>query len=102
MEYGKSGASISTLERWYASQCNGEWEHGNGVRIDTLDNPGWRVRIGLHDTKKQCSSLERVRGDRSENDWIQYWVEKQEFQIACGPMNLSEAIEIFVNWFDSN
>jgi hypothetical protein len=50
----------------------------------------------------ESSSLERVRIDRAENDWIQYWVEKQEFQIACGPMNLSEAIEIFVHWFESD
>ncbi len=94
--------SLSTLERWYAGQCNGVWEHGYGVGIDTLDNPGWQVRLGLHDTKKESSFLERVRIDRANNDWIQYWVENQEFQIACGPMNLSEAVEIFVHWFDSD
>jgi immunity protein 53 of polymorphic toxin system len=94
--------SLSELERWYAGQCNGEWEHGSGVRIATLDNPGWRVRINLRDTKKEGSALERVRIDRTDNDWIQYWVEKLEFHIACGPTNLSETIGIFVRWFDSN
>jgi hypothetical protein len=94
--------SFSELERWYASQCNGEWEHGSGVRIDTLDNPGWRVRINLRDTKKQGSALERVKIDRTDDDWIQYWVEKQDFHVACGPTNLSEAIEIFVRWFESD
>ena len=94
--------SLSTLERWYASQCNGDWEHGVGVTVESLDNPGWRVRFGLHDTKRQGSSLERVKIDRTENDWIQYWVENYEFQIACGPMNLSEAIEIFIRWFDAD
>jgi len=94
--------SISSLERWYLSQCNGEWEHGFGVHIDTLDNPGWTVRINLRDTKKQDAVLKRVRVDRSENDWIQYWVEKRDFHIACGPTNLSEAIDIFVRWFDAD
>lgn len=28
--------SLSTLERWYATQCNDEWEHAHGVRIGTL------------------------------------------------------------------
>ncbi len=93
--------SLSVLERWYASQCDGEWEHGYGVRIDTLDNPGWRVHIGLHGTKKQDASLARVALTRSQDDWILYWVEKQEFQVACGPKNLSEAIDIFAGWFDS-
>ena len=94
--------SVSTLERWYVSQCNGEWEHGYGVRISTLDNPGWAVRIGLHDTKKQDASFDHIKIDRTENDWIHYWAEKREFQIRCGPLNLSEAIEIFAAWFDSN
>ncbi len=94
--------SLSALERWYASQCNGDWEHGYGVRIDTLDNPGWRVRINLHGTKKQRSPLGTVKVDRTEDDWIHYWVEKQEFHIACGALNLSEAIDIFVKWFESD
>ena len=33
------------LQRWYVSRCDGEWEHGMGVRIETLDNPGWQVVI---------------------------------------------------------
>jgi Immunity protein 53 len=94
--------SLSMLERWYESQCNGDWEHGYGVQIETIDNPGWRVRIDLHDTKRQYSALERAVIARTETDWIRYWVEKEQFQIACGPKNLSEAVEIFIQWFDSN
>jgi Immunity protein 53 len=94
--------TVAALEQWYVKQCNGEWEHSYGVHIDTLDNPGWHVRIDLHETQKQDSSFERVVIDRTETDWIQYWVEKKEFHIACGPTNLSEAIQIFVRWFDSN
>ncbi|MGD0268373.1 MAG: immunity 53 family protein [Candidatus Sulfotelmatobacter sp.] len=93
--------SLSALEKWYASQCNGEWEHGCGVRIDTLDNPGWHVQIQLQGTKKQEATLVPVKLTRSQDDWIFYWVEKQEFQITCGPENLSEAIDLFVSWFDS-
>lgn len=25
------------LQSWYLSNCDGEWEHGYGVAIDTLD-----------------------------------------------------------------
>jgi len=94
--------SISALQKWYAAQCNGEWEHGYGVRIDTLDNPGWLVKIELHGTKKQDTALARVALTRSQDDWISYSVEKEEFQVACGPKNLSEAIDIFVAWFESD
>jgi len=91
----------SILEQWYLRQCNGEWEHGFGVEISTIDNPGWSATIGLHDTAKQDAVFPRVKIDRGHDDWIHYWAEKEEFQIRCGPLNLSEAIGIFVKWFDS-
>ena len=95
-------SAISELERWYASQCDGDWEHSYGVKIETLDNPGWRVRIDLQETKRQDAKLERVKINRADNDeWVQYWVEKMQFNIACGPKNLSEAVGIFLRWFES-
>ncbi|MGA2103691.1 MAG: Imm53 family immunity protein [Candidatus Sulfotelmatobacter sp.] len=93
--------SLSALERWYARQCNGAWELGSGIRIESLDNPGWQVHISLRDTKKQRAQLWKVRIDRDERNWIHYWIDGQVFHIACGPTNLSEAIGIFVDWFDS-
>ena len=94
--------TLSALEKWYAAQCNGEWEHAYGVRIDTLDNPGWHVHISLQGTKKHDAVQSRVKLTRAQDDWISYWVEKQEFQFACGPKNLTEAIDIFVSWFESD
>jgi len=93
--------SLSTLEQWYASQCNGNWEHAYGIRIDTLDNPGWSIEVDLRDTPRQGDVVERTRIDRTKDDWIQYWTEKQQFRIACGPLNLSEAVELFVRWFNT-
>jgi hypothetical protein len=63
--------SVSALERWHASQCNGNWEHSYSIRTDTLDNPGWSIQIDLRDTRKQDCCVERTRLDRTENDWIQ-------------------------------
>ncbi len=92
----------SLIEQWYAAQCDGAWEHSYGVKIDTLDNPGWQVQIDLRDTKKQGSSLERVKIDRTHMDWIQYWAGKNQFEIVCGPLNLTESFDIFVSWFNSD
>ena len=39
------------LQNWYHSNCDGGWEHLYGVKIDTLDNPGWSVAIDLEDTE---------------------------------------------------
>jgi hypothetical protein len=41
---------IEELQQWYESQCDGDWEHDFGMRIGTLDNPGWSVEINVVDT----------------------------------------------------
>lgn len=42
--------ALYLLQRWYLGQCNDEWEHSFGVAIETLDNPGWSLRIELEET----------------------------------------------------
>ncbi|MGA2813991.1 MAG: immunity 53 family protein [Candidatus Acidiferrum sp.] len=93
--------SLSILENWYSRQCDGDWEHSFGVKISTIDNPGWSVSVDLHDTHKQKVVFEQVKIDRQPDDWIHYWAKKEKFEIRCGSLNLSEAIEIFGRWFDS-
>lgn len=41
---------LQWIQEWYKSNCDGYWEHMYGVKIDTLDNPGWIVHIDLIDT----------------------------------------------------
>lgn len=43
----KSGAQ--RLSEWFASLCDGEWEYSSGIKIQTLDNPGWMATISLED-----------------------------------------------------
>jgi hypothetical protein len=50
------------LLKWYKSHCNGDWEHGRGIHLDTIDNPGWSLSINLEDTEGKCKgSVQRVR-----------------------------------------
>jgi len=90
------------LEDWYAQQSDGDWEHLYGVKITTLDNPGWSVSVALNETDKQDVPLARTKIDRSDEDWIHYWVAENRYEIRCGPRNLSEAVQLFVDWFNSN
>ncbi|MCM2498968.1 immunity 53 family protein [Neorhizobium galegae] len=50
--------------RWYEAQCDGAWEHGFGASIDTLDNPGWSLKIDLAgtDTRSDQSPLRACGG----------------------------------------
>jgi len=51
---------LAELQRWYESQCNEDWEHQYGVKIDTLDNPGWSVIIDLDDTDLEGKPFQTV------------------------------------------
>ena len=89
---------IAQLQQWYLAQCDGEWEHDSGIDIGTLDNPGWRVRVNLVGTNLQGRGFDRVTLERSETDWIRAWVEEGSWQAACGPLNLDEALGVFLAW----
>ena len=41
---------IDWLQSWYEKQCNSDWEHNYGIKIETLDNPGWSITVDLVDT----------------------------------------------------
>jgi hypothetical protein len=91
----KDDGLLSWLQRWYASQVNGEWEHVYGVSISTLDNPGWRLKIDLKDTELERGRFERVELERTEDDWVRCWIKGDLFEGACGPKNLVELLSHF-------
>lgn len=68
------------------------------MKIDTLHNPGWTLRIELTGTDAPVAPVSRVRSERTEHDWLQWWVEDETFNAACGPTNLGEAIAAFLDF----
>ncbi|RRJ95187.1 hypothetical protein Ga0100231_013590 [Opitutaceae bacterium TAV4] len=44
-------SALQRLSEWYASQCDGDWEHSYGFKISTLDNPGVAIEIDLFGTR---------------------------------------------------
>jgi hypothetical protein len=56
--------------------------------------------IDLQETRKQGAAFAHIVINPTEHDGIHYWAEAKQFHLACGPENLSEAIEIFVQWFE--
>ena len=86
---------IQRLQKWYFDECNGDWEHSFGVKIDTLDNPGWILKIDLAETRWEGLIVARMIDRQSEDNWIQYEVEGKQFVSCGGPFNLREMIERF-------
>ena len=91
---------LSRLANWYVSQCDGDWEHSYGIKLDTLDNPGWTLEIDLADTELEDKPFEPIHRGDSENDdrWLHCEVAKGKFRASGGTQNLPEMLTVFLDW----
>lgn len=86
---------VTWLMEWYQAQCDGDWEHQHGVRIGTLDNPGWSLDVDLVETSEEGRTVPQELVERSEHDWVFVEVKDNVFRARGGPGNLDEMIEEF-------
>src|SRR5262245_16318461 len=93
---------LQRLAAWYASNCDGDWGHSHGVKIVTLDNPGWSVGLNLTGTPLEQRPFQEIK-DRYDHDaeWLRCWKEGTTFRAACGPQRLEDALGIFLKWADA-
>ena len=89
---------IGWVQKWYAAQCDGDWEHQNGVSIGTLDNPGWSVAIDLRGTDLEATAFAEVARLEPKRAWIACKVEGNQWKGAGGPHMLAEILATFVRW----
>jgi hypothetical protein len=89
---------IEELERWYEAQCDGDWEHEFGPRIETLDNPGWSIEIPLEGTLLEGRALPPVEVRESERAWMFCQVSEGKFRGAGGPLMLGRMLRVFLDW----
>jgi hypothetical protein len=90
--------TIERLQAWFASQCNGDWEHDIGIAITTIDNPGWAIDVTLRDTSLHGRPFTAIKAERTEDDWLHASVAESTFKCRCGPKNLDEALALFCDW----
>ncbi len=46
------------LINWFKQHCDGDWEYTYGIRIGTLDNPGWRISISIEETELEKKAFD--------------------------------------------
>lgn len=90
--------ALRFLQNWYQSQCNGFWEHANGITIETLGSPGWMVTIDLTETSLENQAMETIRRERSEKDWLICEVSHRQFRGQGDSQKLVEILTIFQDW----
>ena len=86
------------LQEWYASHCDGDWEHSHGIRIESLDNPGWLLQIDLSGTEVESAEFEPILIDTGMGSWANIQIKEDVWQAACDPRGLEAAIKTFLEW----
>ena len=86
---------LNWIENWYSSQCDGDWEHQYGIVINTIDKPGWQVKIDLIYTYLEDVNIEYELFEISENDWYGYSIKNKIFEGAGDPTKLTFLLNKF-------
>jgi hypothetical protein len=93
---------IEWLQRWYKSNCVGDWEHRFGIKMDTIDNPGWLLEVDLSYTDLEDIFFEPVDVTKSDHDWFYCYVKDNQFCAYGDPFKLAKLISIFRTWAESH
>src|SRR5690349_7674980 len=99
---------LGWLEQWYQEQCDGEWEHDCGVTVETLDNPGWLVKIDLRGVEPEALATGRVlaivgeppsdsNGNQGGLIWMTCKIEAGKFIGAGDPTQLRAILAQFIS-----
>jgi Immunity protein 53 len=92
-------SELARLQHWYSSQCDGDWEHQYGIRLETIDNPGWHLSIDLCETPYSARPFDKIQFQGPEpTQWYFCKVEGKKFEAACGPECLTKVIDLFLAW----
>jgi hypothetical protein len=89
---------FTQIQDWYAAHCNGDWEHSYGVRIGSLDNPGWWVKIDLVGTELEHAGFDPRVEERSESDWLHCKIKDGVFNGAGDASKLEVILGVFLDW----
>ena len=88
--------TLQRLQRWYKSQCDGDWEHSFVIKIQTLDNPRWAITIDLEDTSLESVEL-NINNDNGELDWYFIKAKDKKYEAAGDPDKLNFLINYFLD-----
>ena len=95
---------LVALQKWFESQCDGDWEHQHGIKIETCDNPGWWVKIDLTDTplhsRPFTAIAENVGADGFPDGprWLHCQVKEGVWQGAGDETKLTLILQAFLTW----
>jgi hypothetical protein len=93
--------ALARLQEWYTSNCDGEWEHFFGFKLETLDNPGWSISVDLDDTHQEAKIFQEKQFKfKNETQWLIVSKTGAKLNGACGPKELETMLVLVSEWLE--
>jgi len=93
--------NIKTIQEWFKFQCNGDWEHESGIKIQTISNPGWNLNIDIIDTILEGFITEENM-DNGDGDWFFIRADGKVFSGSGDINKLTTLLDKFVSFILKN
>jgi hypothetical protein len=93
--------NLEWLEDWYQRQCDGAWEHNQGIRLESLRMRGWRLIISLEGTSAENAAPNQLHFGTSGEEWIDCTISPERFEGAGDPRRLEQIIGVFRKWVEA-
>ncbi|UOG40333.1 Imm53 family immunity protein [Leptospira noguchii] len=90
-----SETMFSWLIEWRKSQCDGDWEHENGIAINTNRDRGWQVKIEANFTELDGVSIDHSLIQKGADDWYSFSLKNGKFLAEGDPKKLPIILEKF-------
>lgn len=95
----KTQQSLTKLQDWYISNCDGDWEHTYGFKLETLDNPGWIVTVDLHETHQENQVFAELKINfEHDSKWLSVSKQGSKLIGSCGPRHLEAMLTLVTEW----
>ena len=92
--------SSKKLQTIISHFINGQWEHEEGVIIQTIDNPGWMIKVSLYGTFLQGCDFTEVEKELSTKEWYVCRVKNGYFEGFGSVNNLDNIVDVLYGWFN--
>jgi hypothetical protein len=99
----KARTTLDRLSDWYLRHCDGDWEHGFGFTIKSLDNPGVSIDISLAETELHDVPFAELKDDYDSQDrWLMCRRTDTLFEARGAAARFEDMLRIFLDWADAH